>query len=141
MPLLPPSKRDPTKVLLRYKCPDIRTTLMLPGNIQTSMFSAVTHPTSPLYQFFFPSLQPLEVVKKIIASLDDRHSKTVYLPFYANLSPLSSLAPSFIRDLMQWVSDSAYSSSWSSLTRAWETGRRRRLLDAGVHKGRQGKGG
>jgi len=86
----------------RYKCPDIRTTLVLPGHVQTSMFSTVTHPTSHLYQFFFPSLQPLEVVKKVIASLDDRHSKTIYLPFYATLSPLSSLAPSFVRDLMQW---------------------------------------
>jgi short-subunit dehydrogenase len=87
----------------RYNCPNIRTTLVLPGHMQTSMFSTVTHPTSPLYQFFFPSLQPLEVVKKIIASLDDRHSKTIYLPVYATLSPLSSLAPSFVRDLMQWI--------------------------------------
>lgn len=91
---------------------------MLPGYMQTSMFSTVTHPVSRLYQFFFPSLQPLEVVKKIIASLDDRHSKTIYLPLYANLSPLSSLAPSFVRDLMQRVSVSDYleSKGRSSLT-------------------------
>jgi len=87
----------------RYKRTDIKTTLVLPGYMQTPMFSAVTHPPSRLYQFFFPSLQPLEVVKKIIASLDDRHSETIYLPFYATLSPLSSLAPSFVRDLMQWI--------------------------------------
>jgi hypothetical protein len=79
--------------------------------MQTSMFSTVTHPTSNLYQFFFPSLQPLEVVKKIIASLDDRHSKTIYLPLYATLSPLSLLVPSFIRDLLQRVSVSDYSGS------------------------------
>lgn len=109
--LFPPRDRDPTKALLRYKCPDIRTTLVLPGHVQTSMFSTVTHPTSRMYRFFFPSLQPLEVVKKIIASLDDRHSKTVYLPFYATLSPLSSLAPSFVRDLVQWVSVSDHSDS------------------------------
>jgi len=83
----------------RYNCPNIRTTLVLPGHMQTSMFSTVTHPASSLYQFFFPLLQPLEVVKKIIAALDDRHSKTIYLPLYANLSPLSSLAPSFVRTL------------------------------------------
>jgi len=93
----------------RYKCPSIRTTLVLPGYMQTSMFSTVTHPTSRLYQFFFPSLQPLEVVKKIITSLDDQHSKTIYLPFYATFSPLSSLAPSFIRDLMQWIVGADYS--------------------------------
>ena len=99
-----------TKALLRYKCPDIRTTLVLPGHIQTRMFSTVAHPTSRLYRFFFPLLQPLEVVKNVIASLDDRHSKTIYLPFYATLSPLSSLAPSFVRDLMQRVSVSDYPS-------------------------------
>jgi len=87
----------------RYKCPEIRTTLLLPGFMQTSMFSTVTYPTSPLCRFFFPSLQPLEVVKKIIASLDNRHSETIHLPFYATLSPLSPLAPSFVRDLMQWI--------------------------------------
>lgn len=91
-------------MLLRYECPEIRTTLALPGYVQTSMFSTVTHPMSGLHQFFFPPLQPLEVVKKIIASLDNRHSETIYLPLYATLSPLSPLAPSFVRDLMQWVS-------------------------------------
>jgi len=93
----------------RYKCPDIRTTLVLPGHVQTPMFSTVTYPTSRLCRFFFPSLQPLEVVKKIIASLDDRHSKTVYLPFYATLSPLASLAPSFVRDLIQRLVGANYS--------------------------------
>lgn len=93
----------------RYKCPGIRTTLVLPGHTQTSMFSTVTHPTSRLFQFFFPSLQPLDVVKKIIASLDNRCSETIYLPFYATLSPLSPLAPSFIRDLVQWVVGADYS--------------------------------
>jgi len=93
----------------RYECPGIRTTLVLPGHVQTSMFSAVTHPTSRLCRFFFPSLQPLEVVKEIIASLDDRHSKTIYLPFYATLSPLASLAPSFIRDLVQRLVGADYS--------------------------------
>jgi len=86
------------------------------------MFSTVTHPTSRLCRFFFPSLQPLEIVKNIIASLDDRHSKTIYLPLYATLSPLAPLAPSFVRDLMQRVSVSDYPSSRvrSSLTLAWE---------------------
>jgi len=83
------------------------------------MFSTVTHPVSRLYQFFFPSLQPLEVVKKIIASLDDRHSKTIYLPLYANLSPLSSLAPSFFRDLMQGVSAPDYPESQGRSFLTW----------------------
>ena len=123
--LVPSSEWYTTEVLLRYKCPNIRTTLVLPGHIQTSMFSTVKHPTSRLCRFFFPSLQPLEAVKKIIASLDDRHSKTIYLPFYATLSPLASLAPSFVRDIVQRVSVSDYSNPQrrSSLTLAWEIAR------------------
>lgn len=93
----------------RHKCPEIRMTLVLPGYMQTPMFSTVTHPSSCLYRFFFPSLQPLEVVKKIIASLDDQSSETIYLPFYATLSPLSGLAPSFVRDLVQWTVGADYS--------------------------------
>lgn len=129
VPLFPLVAQDAAQGLLRYKCPEIRTTLVLPGYMQTPMFSTVMHPTSRLYQFLFPALQPLEVVKKIITSLDDQRSETIHLPFYATLSPLSPLAPSFIRDLVQWVSvshlqaepgieiDRCWNRSWVPITR------------------------
>jgi len=48
-------------------------------------------------------LEPITVVKAIIAALDEQHSRTVYLPFYANFVPLLRLLPSFLRDFAQWV--------------------------------------
>lgn len=92
----------------RYKCPSIRTTLILPGHIKTPMFSRMSLPSSTLYDFLVPSLEPVEVVKAIIASLDDRHSRTIYLPFYTHFTGLLNLMPSFIRDLGQWYSGADY---------------------------------
>jgi len=92
----------------RYNCPSIRTTLVLPGHINTRMFSKMSLPKSKLYNFLVPSLQPIDVTKAIIASLDERHSKTIYMPFYSNFTGLLNLTPSFIRDLAQWFSGADY---------------------------------
>jgi len=92
----------------RYLCPAIRTTLVLPGHIHTPMFSKMSLPNSALYKFLIPSLQPIDVVKAIISSLDERHSKIIYLPFYSNFTGLLNLMPSFIRDFGQWFSGADY---------------------------------
>jgi len=88
----------------RYRCPSIRTTLVLPGYINTPLFSNVSLPSSALYRFLAPSLQPIDVVKAIIATLDARHSKTIYMPFYSHFAGSLRLMPSYIRDLGQWFS-------------------------------------
>ena len=90
---------------VRYKCPQIRTTLVCPGHVQTTMFSTATFPSFPFFKFFCPSVQPVTVVKRIIAALDDQHSQTVLLPFYTNFIPYTRHLPSFLRDLVQWVRD------------------------------------
>jgi len=92
----------------RYNCPSIRTTLVLPGHINTPLFSKMSLPKSKLHCFLVPSLQPIDVTKAIIASLNDRHSKTIYMPFYSNFIRLLSLMPSFIRDIGQWFSGADY---------------------------------
>jgi hypothetical protein len=68
------------------------------------MFSTVTFPSFPFFKFLCPSVQPVTVVKRIIAALDDQHSQTVLLPFYTNFIPYIGHLPSFLRDLVQWVS-------------------------------------
>ena len=93
----------PTQRGYRYKCPAIRTTLVCPGHVQTPLFQNVAWPTYPLFSFLCPSVQPVSVVKKIIAALDDQHSQKILLPFYVNFVPLVSLLPSFLRDAFQWV--------------------------------------
>lgn len=92
----------------RYKCPQIRTTLVTPGHILTPMFKTLTTPNSSLYKFFLPSIPPIVVVKRIIAALDEQYSQTIMLPFYANFLPYLPLLPSFLRDLFVWVSQANY---------------------------------
>lgn len=92
----------------RYKCPKIRTTLVCPAWIQTPMFQTVQYPSSFFFQFFFPPVQPVSVVKRIIAALDDQHSQTIYLPFFANFALYVNLLPSFLRDFCQWCTTADY---------------------------------
>jgi hypothetical protein len=68
------------------------------------MFRTVVLPTFPFFSFLCPSVQPVTVVKKIIAALDDQHSQIILLPFYANFIPYIGHLPSFLRDWVQWVS-------------------------------------
>ncbi|KAF8484693.1 retinal short-chain dehydrogenase/reductase [Russula ochroleuca] len=92
----------------RYHAPQIRTSLVVPSHIQTPLFSTIRLPNNRFFRFCFPSLEPVTVVKAIIATLDEQHSQTIYLPFIANLAPLLRLLPSFLRDFAQWYSDADY---------------------------------
>ena len=80
----------------------------------TPMFETVQFPTFPLFNFFCPSLQPVTVVKKIIAALDDQHSQTILLPFYTNFIPYIGHLPSFLRDFVQWVCFTIIPIQWHS---------------------------
>ena len=97
---------NPTPILIlsfRYKCPQIRTTLVCPGHVLTPMFRTVKFSSSALFRFFCPSIQPVAVVKRIIAALDDQYSEDIFLPFYTNFIPYVGHLPSFLRDFVQWV--------------------------------------
>ncbi|KAF7981672.1 hypothetical protein HWV62_32216 [Athelia sp. TMB] len=87
----------------RYNTPKIRTTLVVPGHILTPLFSRITLPQNALFKFFFPSVAPVTIVKAVIAALDEQHSRTIYLPFYAHFVGLLALMPSFIRDTAQKI--------------------------------------
>ena len=92
----------------RYSCPKIRTTLVCPGVVQTPMFQTVDLPRSWFWRFLFPVVQPITVVKRIIAALDEQHSQAIYLPFYANFAPFVNILPSFLRDFAQWFTTADY---------------------------------
>ncbi|KAF5363473.1 hypothetical protein D9756_000173 [Leucocoprinus leucothites] len=76
-----------------YKAPGIRTTV------------------NGLYQFFFPSVQPIDVVKPIIAALDWQQSQTIMVPFYTHLVPYLRLVPSFVYDFVQYVTSATHAMS------------------------------
>jgi len=99
---------DPASVvepIFRYRCPKIRTTLVVPGHVLTPLFSHVKFRDSAIQRFLMPSVPPVTVVKKIIEALDDQHSQTIMLPFYANFMPYLQHLPSFVRAFAQWVSN------------------------------------
>jgi len=99
-----------------YKTPKIRTTLLAQGFVQTPMFSRSGFnsrtPSSPLpawlFRFLAPPLASHDVVKAIIAALDDHESREIYLPFFVHFSTLSRALPSWARDFMQWISGADY---------------------------------
>ncbi|KAF8622123.1 hypothetical protein AX15_007256 [Amanita polypyramis BW_CC] len=93
----------------RYKCPQIRTTLVCPGYVMTPMFSSITFPPVPSLEFFLPTVQPVTVVKRIIAALDENQSQVILTPFWTIFAPVLQHLPSFVRDLAQNVTGADYS--------------------------------
>ena len=67
------------------------------------MFKTISFPKALYFRFFCPTLQPVAVVKRIIAALDEQHSQTILMPFYVHFLPYIGHLPSFGRDLIQWV--------------------------------------
>jgi len=93
---------------IRHKCPQIRTTLLAPGHIFTPMFRTLRFPDSSLWKFFFPSLQPITVVKRIIAALDEQHSQVIMIPFFTIAAPWLPVIPRFLRDFCTWIAQANY---------------------------------
>ncbi|KAG6903406.1 hypothetical protein C0995_005429 [Termitomyces sp. Mi166 len=88
---------------VKYNCPQIRTSLITPGHILTPLFNTFYTPDTVFSNFFFPSVQPVAVVKRIIAVLDEQDSQYIRIPFYVNICPYLQHMPSFLRDLAQWA--------------------------------------
>ncbi|CAK5275369.1 unnamed protein product [Mycena citricolor] len=87
-----------------YKAPGVRTTLLCPGHVHTPLFAGA----DPANKFFFPTVHPIEVVKKVIQALDDTHSQSIYLPFYVNFVPTLQLLPEFVGNLADWLTNANF---------------------------------
>ncbi|KAG0296448.1 hypothetical protein BGZ97_004531 [Linnemannia gamsii] len=84
-----------------YKTPGVRTTLVCCGKIETGMFQGVKE----RMPFFTPTLEPLEVVKEIMESMEKRRTyNQIMMPFYVNFVPLVSILPGWLQDLARTVS-------------------------------------
>jgi hypothetical protein len=72
------------------------------------MFSSLALPSSRLFQFFFPPIQPHAIVEEIMKALDAQESRTIRMPSYTQLArftnPGAALVPRWARDGAQWVS-------------------------------------
>ena len=91
----------------RYKTPRIRTSLILPHHITTSLFASIHLPSRGLLGFVAPSLTPGMVVRAIVAALDSDESCIVRLPVYTQLlrfwGPAVGVIPKPLADLIQWM--------------------------------------
>jgi hypothetical protein len=95
-----------------YLTPAIRTTLVLPSFIMTSMFSAIKFPRSRLFRFLAPAVQPHVIVKEIIDALDAHESRVIRLPSYTQLARLMGpgvgLVPKWLSDAASYVSGARF---------------------------------
>ncbi|CAE7090834.1 unnamed protein product [Rhizoctonia solani] len=94
-----------------YNAPEVRTTLLCPGHVMTPLFSHVKLPESWWYRFVAPSLAPHDIVKAMIAAMDEQESRTIFMPFYTHFVRLTGIMPSWARDFCQWVSQADYAMS------------------------------
>ncbi|KAF9104114.1 hypothetical protein BGX27_010247 [Mortierella sp. AM989] len=84
-----------------YKTPGVKTTLVIAGRIETGMFNGVKE----RMPFFTPTLDTLEVVREIIASLEQRRGRNqIMMPFFVNFVPLVSILPGWFQDLARIIS-------------------------------------
>ncbi|KAF9348726.1 hypothetical protein BGX26_012881 [Mortierella sp. AD094] len=84
-----------------YKTPGVKTTLVCTGRIETGMFQGVKEKMP----FFTPTLDSLEVVQEIIASIEQRRGRNqIMMPLYVNFVPFVSILPAWFQDLARTIS-------------------------------------
>ncbi|KAF9170791.1 hypothetical protein BGX21_009105 [Mortierella sp. AD011] len=84
-----------------YKTPGIKTTLVCTGKLETDMFKGVKE----RMPFFTPTVDSLELVQEIIASIEERRGRNqIMMPLYVNFVPLVSILPGWFQDLARTTS-------------------------------------
>ncbi|KAG0227833.1 retinal short-chain dehydrogenase reductase [Mortierella sp. GBAus27b] len=84
-----------------HKTPGVRTTLVCCGRIETDMFRGVKE----RMPFFTPTLDPLDVTRTIIESIEYRRGgNQIMMPFYVNFVPLVSILPGWLQNLARVTS-------------------------------------
>lgn len=71
---------------------NIKTVLVTPGQLGTSMFGGLRTPSA----FLAPIVEPVELAKEIVSVIDSGLSGEVALPLYSRLAPLLAALPSGI---------------------------------------------
>lgn len=69
--------------------PDIKTVLVSPGQLSTPLFNGVQTPIP----FFAPILEPVDVAKEVIATIDGGSSAVLSMPLYARWADWMNVFP------------------------------------------------
>lgn len=83
--------------------PEIRTTLVYPGHVKTPLFASIK-PPSRVVRFLAPQVHPSDVADQVMLALSTHTSRELYVPFYGSLLWALEGVPSYLRDLLIWVS-------------------------------------
>ncbi|KAK9462135.1 NAD(P)-binding protein [Lipomyces oligophaga] len=78
----------------------IKTLLVVPGQMQTAMFSQI----SPPFQFFAPVVDPNELAKSIVHSLEVGRTGKLAAPFYVHVMPVIRALPEYVVSAFRWAS-------------------------------------
>lgn len=88
----------------RYKDPPIRTTLLIPGRLNTSLFSSIPKSSSPFVNFLAPTIDPIIVAKAVTAALEKEISGEIFLPRFGGWIWVLEGGPSWFREGLEWIS-------------------------------------
>ncbi|CBQ67373.1 related to a retinal short-chain dehydrogenase/reductase [Sporisorium reilianum SRZ2] len=84
-----------------HRCPQIRTTLLVLGHVQTQLFEGLEY--NWLARFLGPAVHPDAVAKRIVSAVQHRRGGTIAMPWYANWSEVFALLPSWATDFAHWL--------------------------------------
>ncbi|CDR88291.1 related to a retinal short-chain dehydrogenase/reductase [Sporisorium scitamineum] len=84
-----------------HRCPQIRTTLLVLGHVQTQLFEGLKY--NWLARFLGPAVHPDAVAKRIVSAVQKRRGGTIAMPWYANWSEVFALLPSWATDFAHWL--------------------------------------
>ena len=78
----------------------IRTILVTPGQLSTSLFASVKTPSS----FFGPVVEPVELAREIVRMIDSGESGHISMPFYARWIEWIHVLPASLQKLARKMS-------------------------------------
>lgn len=79
---------------------EIKTILVTPGQLSTPLFEGVKTPN----RFFAPIVEPVEVAKEIIATIDKGESEVLAMPLYARWAGWLNVLPVGVQRVGRWMS-------------------------------------
>lgn len=84
---------------LRHTHPEIKTVLITAGQLSTPLFYGVQTPSS----FIAPVVEPVEVAKEIVASIDGGRGMTTAMPLYARWVDWYAVLPASLQVLARRI--------------------------------------
>lgn len=76
---------------------DIKTILVVPGQLSTSLFAGMNTPSA----FLAPVVEPVELAKEVVNMIDSGLSGEIRIPFYANWVPIFQALPVSLQQVLR----------------------------------------